>query len=132
MPCETFGCRLRTFAGKHQSAGSPKIAEAWSPQGWTVCDMMFRCPCAPPPPPPRVRARARVCAHALGLERAHELTRVRARVPVCAADAKVQCEAQMKYRIMRKEMLQPHQAILPRMPVMPTVRGTTNMPVDEL
>lgn len=90
MPCETFGCRLRTFAGKHQSA-SPKIAEAWSPQGWTVCDMMFRCPYA-----------------------------------------KVQCEAQMKYRIMRKEMLQPHQAILPRMPVMPTVRGTTNMPVDEL
>ena len=86
-----------------------------------------------------------VCAaHALGLGRqierqmmerrgAHEPTRVRALAPhVCAADAKVQCEAQMKYRIMRKEMIRPHQAILPRMPVMHTVRGTTNNPVDVL
>ena len=51
---------------------------------------------------------------------------------MCAADAKVQCEAQMKYRISRKEMVHPHQAILPRMPVMHTVRGTTNDPVDVL
>ena len=54
------------------------------------------------------------------------------RDPPCAADAKDQCEAQMKYRIQRKEMLQPHQAILPRMPVVPTARGTTNQPVDVL
>ena len=86
---------------------------------------MRRCPL-----PPRVCAQ---CACALGMGRAHELTRARARAPcVCAADARVQCEAQMKYRISRKEMVQPHQAILPRMPVMHTVRGTTNDPVDVL
>ena len=55
-----------------------------------------------------------------------------ARDPPCAADAKNQCEAQMKYRMERKEMRRPHQAVLPRMPVMPTVRGTTNQPVDVL
>ena len=55
MPCEAFGCRLRTYVAKH-SPGSPKVAEAWSAQGWTVCDMMFRCPCAPLPPPPPVCA----------------------------------------------------------------------------
>ena len=82
-----------------------------------------------------------VCAaHALGLGRQIERQMMErtnrlacAPLPhVCAADAKVQCEAQMKYRIMRKEMIRPHQAILPRMPVMHTVRGTTNNPVDVL
>ena len=38
-----------------------------------------------------------------------------ARDPPCAADAKNQCEAQMKYRMERKEMRRPHQAVLPRM-----------------
>ena len=131
--------------------------EAWSAQGWTVCDMMFRCPCAPPPGPPLCTTRACACActrvlcarlhvcarmHSGWGERTnHARTDSRAcardflppyRDPPCAADAKDQCEAQMKYRIQRKEMLQPHQAILPRMPVMPTVRGTTNQPVDVL
>ena len=85
-----------------------------------------------------VRARA-ACAQARGASAliTHELTRESVRqltLRLCdrAADAKLQCEAQMKYRIQRKEMLQPHQAILPRMPVMPTVRGTNNQPVDVL
>ena len=72
---------------------------------------------------------------ALALCRQHgELPHARAcaRDPPCAADAKNQCEAQMKYRMGRKEMRRPHQAVLPRMPVMPTVRGTTNQPVDVL
>ena len=51
MPCEAFGCRLRTHVAKHMTNGaSPKVAEAWRAEGWTVCDMMFRCPCAPLPP----------------------------------------------------------------------------------
>lgn len=45
---------------------------------------------------------------------------------------KGQCEAQMKYRLRRHELMHPHQAILPRMPVTHTVRGTTNIPVDLL
>ena len=82
------------YAGRHHSA-SPKAVEAWSARGWTVCDMVFRCPCAPLPPAPRlhhacvrvhvhacaVRAPARVRAHALAPCRTtHELTRVRAPV----------------------------------------------------
>ena len=147
------------YAGRHHSA-SPKAVEAWSARGWTVCDMVFRCPCAPLPPAPRLhhacvrvhvhvcavraraRARARVrCERACTCARActrpvqnHARTdsRACARDPPCAADAKNQCEAQMKYRMERKEMRRPHQAVLPRMPVMPTVRGTTNQPVDVL
>ena len=82
-------------------------------------------------------ARLHVCArmHSGWGERTnHARTDARAcaRDPPCAADAKNQCEAQMKYRMERKEMRRPHQAVLPRMPVMPTVRGTTNQPVDVL
>ena len=60
MPCEAFGCRLRTHVAKH-SPGSPKAAEAWSAEGWTVCDMRFRCPCAPLPPPTTCVCAVRMC-----------------------------------------------------------------------
>jgi hypothetical protein len=77
MPCEAFGCRLRTRLRREQNR--------------TVCDLTFACPYY-----------------------------------------KVQCEAQMKYRMRRKELMEPHQATLPRMPVVRTIRGTTNIPVDVL
>ncbi len=107
------------------------------------------CAAAPPAPPSTTtRACACTCTRVLfvclhvcarmhsgwGERTNHARTDARAcaRDPPCAADAKNQCEAQMKYRMERKEMRRPHQAVLPRMPVMPTVRGTTNQPVDVL
>ena len=114
----------------------------------TWCSDAPVCRC--PPRPPLHLACVRVHVHGLllcvclhvcarmhsgwGERTNHARTDARAcaRDPPCAADAKNQCEAQMKYRMGRKEMRRPHQAVLPRMPVMPTVRGTTNQPVDVL